>query len=137
MNEFKALNDRKRSSLKNALLVVFGVSLIALGIMLRSPLGVIVGPFLIWAAFFTKYTLVNEDGVTVHYDAKLFTYKEEWPFAQVTNLHKERVKDPHYLVLHLTKGSMSKRLVFEKKDAQRIIRLALERNKKIHFDEAY
>lgn len=137
MNEFKVLNDRKRSTFKNGLLVVFGISLIGLGLLLRSPLGVIVGPLLIWAAFFTKYTLVNKDGVTVHYDAKLFTYKEEWPFAQVTNLHKEEVKDPRYLILHLTKGSMSKKLVFEKNDAQKIIQLALKRNKNIHFDEVY
>lgn len=136
MSEFKALNDRKRGPLKNTLLVIFGLLLIALGILLRSPPGIIAGPFLIWAAFFTKYTLVTKNGVTVYYDARLFTYREEWPFAQVTNLHREKVKDPRYLVLHLTKGSMSKRLVFEKKDAQRIIRLALERNKKIHFDDA-
>lgn len=136
MNEFKALNDRKRRPFTKVIMVVFGLIIVALGILIRSPFGIVIGPFMVWSAFFTKYTLVNEDGIIVYYDARLFTYKEEWPFAQVTNLHKEKLKDPRYLALHLTKGSMSKRLIFERQDAQKIIQLALERNKKIYFGEA-
>ncbi len=135
MNEFKVLNDRKRRLSTRIAAVVFGISIIVLGILFESPVGILLGPFLVWSAFFNKYTLVNEEGITVYYDAVLFKYKEAWLFDEVSNLHRETVKDPRYIVLHFTRRSLSKRLIFEKEDAQRIIDLALQKNSKIHFED--
>lgn len=137
MNEFKVLNDRKRKPYTKVISVIFGVLLILLGILIDSIFGFIAGPLLIWSAFFVKYTVVNEEGIAVNYNAKLFNYKEEWLFNDITNLHREKVKDPEYAALHFTKGAMSKRLIFTSKDSDIIINLALRKNDKIYFDEAY
>ncbi len=63
-------------------------------------------------------------------------YKEAWLFSDISNLHRGKVKNPDYAILHFTKRAMSKRLVFNANDAQKIIDLALKMNKKIHFEEA-
>ncbi|GAB1476489.1 hypothetical protein MASR2M70_13230 [Bacillota bacterium] len=136
MNEFKVLNDRRRRLSTRIAAVVFGIAIIVLGIVFASPIGILLGPFLVWSAFFNKYTLVNEDGIIVHYDAVIFKYKEAWLFSEISDLHREKVKNPEYVILHFTKRAMSKRLVFSANDAQRIIDLALKMNKKIHFEEA-
>lgn len=135
MNEFKIVNDRKRRLSTRIAAVVFGIGIIVLGIVFASPIGILLGPFLVWSAFFNKYTLVNPEGIIVHYDAVLFKYKEAWLFDDVSNLHRETVKDPKYMVLHFTRRSLSKRLIFEKEDAQRIIDLALQKNSKIYFED--
>ncbi|NLM09093.1 MAG: hypothetical protein GX215_09225, partial [Clostridiales Family XIII bacterium] len=125
MNEFKVLNDRKRRLSTRIAAVIFGVVIVVLGIAFASPIGILLGPFLVWSAFFNKYTLVNPEGIIVHYDAVLFKYKEAWLFDDISNLHRETVKDPKYIVLHFTRRALSKRLIFEKEDAQKIIDLAL------------
>ncbi len=134
-NEFRVLNDRKRKTSTRVASVVFGIALVAIGILLSSPIGILLGPLLVWAAFFNKYTIVNPEGIIVYYDAVLFKYKEAWLFDDVSNLHRETVKDPNYIVLHFTRRSLSKRLIFQKQDAQKIIDLALRKNNKIHFEE--
>jgi hypothetical protein len=135
MNEFKVLNDRKRRLSTRIAAVIFGVVIVVLGIAFASPIGILLGPFLVWSAFFNKYTLVNPEGIIVHYDAVLFKYKEAWLFDDISNLHRETVKDPKYIVLHFTRRALSKRLIFEKEDAQKIIDLALQKNSKIHFED--
>ncbi len=135
MNEFKVLNDRKRRLSTRIAAVIFGVGIVVLGIAFASPIGILLGPFLVWSAFFNKYTLVNPEGIIVHYDAVLFKYKEAWLFDDISNLHRETVKDPKYIVLHFTRRALSKRRFFEKEDAQKIIDLALQKNSKIHFED--
>lgn len=136
MSEFKVMNDRKRKPLTRIIAVIFGIFLIIVGIFLESIYGILVGPILIWSSFFIKYTIVNEYGIVVNYDARIFKYKEEWLFDEITNLHRETVKDPNYSILHFTKGAMSKRLVFTQEDAKKIINIALKKNEKIYFNEA-
>jgi hypothetical protein len=136
MNDFKVMNDRKRKPFSKGVAILFGVLLIGVGIYTGSIFGIVFGPIIIWASLFIKYTIVNEEGIVVHYDAKIFKYKEEWPFDKVSNIHREATKDLEYSMLHFTKGAMSKRLVFTSQDAQAIIDLAKERNSNIHFDEA-
>lgn len=137
MKSFKVMNDRKKKPFIKSITVIFGAVLFIAGLLLGSVFGIAAGPILIWAAFFVKYTIVNEEGIIVHYDAKIFRYQEEWRFDEITNIHREAVKSGDYSVLHFTKGTMSKRLVFEKKDAQKVIDFALETNKNIHFEEAF
>lgn len=136
MIEYKVLNDRIRKPSTKVIAVIFGIFLIVAGVFLDSIFGIIVGPIIIWSSFFAKYTIVNTEGITVNYDARMFKYKEEWRFDEVTNLHRETLKDPNYSSLHFTKGAMSKRLVFSKGDAQKIIDMAINRNEKIYFEEA-
>lgn len=136
MSEFKILNDRKRKPFMKAVAVIFGIALIAAGIVLGSALGPIAGLLLIWSAFFMKYTTVNAEGITVHYDAKLFRYQEHWRFSEISNIHRE-ARGPDYSALHFTKGALSKRLIFTKDDAEKVIEIAMNHNHKIYFDEAY
>lgn len=136
MSNIKIMNDRKRPPFIKVIAVIFGMILLTVGLLIGSVFGVVAGPLLIWSAFFIKYTIVNEEGIIVHYDAKLFRYQEQWRFDEISSIHREKIKDPNYSVLHFTKGVMSKRLVFEKNDAQKVIEIALKNNKTIHFDEA-
>lgn len=137
MNQYKVLNDRKKGPVLIVITALFGIFLIAAGIVTGTFLGVGIGVIIIWAAFFQKSTVVNEEGIVIHYNARVFQYKEEWPFHEITNLHQETVRDPGYLVLHFTKGSMSKRLVFNRQEALKIVDIALEKNANIYFDEAH
>jgi len=137
MSNFKIMNDRKRKPFVKVIAVIFGVILLTAGFLLGSAFGVAGGLLLIWSAFFIKYTIVNEEGIIVHYDAKLFRYHEQWRFDEISHIHREAIKDPDYSILHFTKGVMSKRLVFEKNDAHKVIEIALKNNKTIHFDEAF
>ena len=137
MKDFKVMNDRKRKPFTKVIAILFGIFLIVAGILINSFFGIIVGPLLIWASLFVKYTTVNAEGIIVNYDARIFKYKDEWLFDDVTNLHREQAKDPQYSILHFTKGAMSRRLVFTSQDAQVIIGLAEKKNSKIHFDETH
>lgn len=135
MSDIKVLNDRKRSKGTLLLLAVLGIALLALGIYTRAWYGIVAGAMLLASTLFRKETLVDEDGITIVYDARIYQYREEWPFDQIVTLHREFGKNASLIMLHFMKGAMSKRLLFEADDAARVIDLALSKNPKIHFDD--
>lgn len=135
MSEIKVLNDRKRSGSTILLLAILGLALLALGIYTKAWYGIVAGAMLLCSTLFRKETLVDADGITIVYDARIYQYREEWPFDQIITLHREYGKNSSQIMLHFMKGAMSKRLLFEADDAARVIDLALDKNPKIHFDD--
>lgn len=135
MSEIKVLNDRKRSKSTLILLAILGAAFLTLGIQLRAWYGILAGALLLCSTLFQKYTLVDEDGITIVYDARVYKYREEWPFEQILTLHRETGKDPSKLMLHFMKGAMSRRLMFDVGDAQQVIDLALRKNPNIEFGD--
>ena len=136
MTEFTIRNDRVKKPYIKVITILFGLFLLAVGVIVPHVLGLIAGPLFLWSAVFRKITTVSEAGVRIHYDARLFQYDEHWPFSQITNIHQEAVPDPALRILHVTKGDLSKRLVLHKEDAARILEMARTANPSIHFGEA-
>lgn len=132
MNEYLVFNDRVKKPYVKVVSIIFGLILIAFGFIASYPFGYVLGLLLIWASFFRKYTIVTEEAITINYDAKVFKYKELWKYSEITNIHKENVADLNYMILHFTKGAMSKRLVFKKEDALKIVETATRINPDIH-----
>lgn len=135
MSDYTVYNDRVKKPYVKVVSIIFGLILIVFGFIASYPYGYVFGLLLIWASFFRKYTSVTDEALTINYDAKLFKYKELWKFSEITNIHKENVADPNYLILHFTKGAMSKRLVFKKVDALKIVETATHINRNIHVAE--
>ena len=135
VNEYFVFNDRVKKPYVKPVSIVFGLILIAFAYFAAYPFGYLMGIMLIWAAFFRKYTRVTNEAITIYHDAKLFKYKEMWNFSEITNIHKENVPDLNYLILHFTKGAMSKRLVLMKSDALKIVEAAIDMNPEIHVAE--
>ncbi len=135
MSEIKVLNDRKRTKGTIFLLAILGAALLALGAYTRAWYGIAAGIMLLASTLFHKETLVDENGITIVYDARIYRYREEWPFDQIVTLHREVGKNPSLIMLHFMKGAMSRRLMFEAEDAARVIELALDKNPRIQFGD--
>ncbi|WP_206458872.1 hypothetical protein [Anaerovorax sp. IOR16] len=135
MSKVKALSDRKQRKSTKILTGIIGTILLVLGAYLVSIYSLLCGALLLFASLLKKYTIVEEQGIVITYNARIYQYHETWSFSEITEMHIEKVSDPAYTVLHFTKDVLSKRLIFKTDDANDVIKLALKQNPKIHFGE--
>ncbi len=136
MQNIYTLNERKNKKSTRLIAIIMGVIMLGLGIYITSIYGIICGTLILTTGFFRKTTFVNEEGIFITYDARIYKYHELWSFTDITEVHMENGYDSSKKRLHFTKGSMSKMLVFNSLDANKVIDIAIKQNPKIHLDEA-
>ena len=136
MREYKVIDDKKIRKSTRVIAVIAGLALIGVAIYANSIYSAIVGVIILLAMLLRKSVVINEEGLLTTYDAVFYKYRELWSFDEITDLHTEAVPDPQYEVLHVGKGIMVRRLVFLTGEVDKVIQLALEKNKEIHVDEA-
>lgn len=137
MENIYILNDRKHRKSTKLISAFMGVLMIGLGIYITSVYGIVSGILLLFAGMVRKITVINEEGVLITYDARIYKYHELWAFLDIKELHVESRSDNTKKALHFTKGAMSKILVFDTFDADKVIKRTLEKNPNIHIDEVY
>jgi len=137
MKKGKVLNDRKQRKSTKFLAVVGGVMLLCVGLYTWNIFCIVSGPLLLLASGLKKYTTLDETGLIINYDLGVNIYREYWPFKEISYLHKESVSEPGYLMLHFTKGAMSKMILMDKLEAEEVIKTALSTNPDIHFDDVH
>lgn len=135
MTEVKAIDNRVKKPFIKAIAITLSIFLMAISVIIGAICGAIMGLIIIWALLLKKCTVINSEGIIVNYDARVFKYSEKWAFYEVTNIHRECVKDSNFSILHFTKGCMSKRLIFTSEDACKVIEFARAKNSKIYFND--
>lgn len=81
-----------------------------------------------------KNTFVTEAGIDIEYDFLVHKHTISWAFEEITDIHKEQVKDKATVVLYFLKGVMSRRLAFYRTDIE-ILAMAKDRNPNIHIED--
>lgn len=118
--EIRPINQTALSRTRRIMLLLAGVVFIYTGFLVSKWYGYLIGILLIASASFSKITIVDQGGVEMKYRAISMNYTERWDFVDISSIHyKDEDKDLRGL--HLTKGPMSKQLLFSKKDADTIM----------------
>lgn len=136
MNEYTAYDDRQMKVSTRIAAVIAGIALVGASIIIQSIYTGIVGAIILLATSMSKTTVVNDKGLLVTYKFLLFRHEDLWSFDNISDMHKELAEDRQFTIIHFGKGVMAKRIIFYRDDAEKVIKLALEKNSKIHFDEA-
>lgn len=132
MEEIKILNDRTTSNIKKSIGFFMGVIILFAGVYTHSVYAFICGGLIIPSILLNKYSIVNDDGIVIVYDALFYKYKEYWNYVDISELHRESSKKTENISLHFLKGSMSKRLVLNREDSVKVMNMAVKKNSKLH-----
>ena len=136
MKEYIPLNQKKKSKWRKVFVAIVGATVFGLGVYTPTVYGVIVGLFIMASALISKTARVNKDGISMDYDVKFYRYTDVWDFDRIEYIHREFGTIQGQVMLHFTKGAMSKKLLFLSEEAEEIIVLARKKNKDIFVDTA-
>lgn len=131
MDEIRILNDRKIKKSTRILTIIVTPILVLFALILGSIAGMIIAVVVGSTLLLNKYTIINNEGVIVNYDIKFYTYQEKLLFINIDTIIKEEVLDPKLIVLHIDKGSTTKRCLLTVEDATRVLEMAMSTNPKI------
>lgn len=121
MKEYPAQNNKTRSSKVVIVAIICGVGMIALGVARSAWFGYLIGAAMIWIAFFQRRSVANEEGIVTTYTLKPFSYVERWKYEKMGAIIEESTGNPAVSVLVFARGSMTRRMVFEKEAAEEIL----------------
>lgn len=133
MEEIMILNDRTISKVKKLGGFFMGIIILFSGIYTHSLYALICGILIALSILLNKYSIVNDDGIVIVYDALFYKYKEYWNYIDISELHRESSQKTENIALHFLKGSMSKRLVLTREDSIKVMNMAVKKNNKLHI----
>ena len=137
MKTYKASTGRELSRTTEILCMVFGVVLIALGIIQRTIYGPLIGIVLLAAGIMSKSVTVSEEGIVTEYRFLVRTKREVWSWDEIKDIFCEySSKHPGKVGIHFTKESlMARRLFFPRNLKDEIVELALNQNPDITVED--
>jgi len=137
MKTYKASTGKELSRTTEILCMVFGVVLIALGIIQRTIYGPLIGLVLLAAGAMSKSVTVSEEGIVTEYRFLVRTKREVWGWDEIKDIFCEySSKQPGKVGIHFTKESlMARRLFFPRNLKDEIIELALSQNPNITVED--
>lgn len=137
MKTYKASTGKELSRTTEILCMVFGVVLIALGIIQRTIYGPLIGIVLLAAGIMSKSVTVSEEGIVTEYRFLVRTKREVWGWDEIKDIFCEySSKHPGKVGIHFTKESlMARRLFFPRNLKDEIIKLALSHNPDITVED--
>lgn len=133
MREFVSIDTKRMKRSTRIAAVIAGLVLIGIAIFLHSLYTGLVGAIILAAMALSKKTAMTEEGLVVTYDALLYKYYEKWTWDQIEEVHKELSPDRANMALHVMKGIMSRRLVYTRSDADKVLELIKEKNPNINI----
>ncbi len=135
MDKIKAYDERamKKSTKMAALLM--GAGLIIFGFWSSVRYSAVIGVILILAVVFQKETYICREGIVLAYDFIIYKHKIVWNFDEISDIHIENAGNSTYVILHFLRDVMTRRLVFSKEEADRVLELAERANAHIHIEE--
>ncbi len=137
MKTYKASTGRELSRTTEILCMVFGVVLIALGIIRHQIYSALIGIVLLAAGIMSKSVTVSEEGIVTEYRFLVHTKREVWSWDEIKDIFCEySSKHPGKVGIHFTKESlMARRLFFRRDLKDEIIELALSQNPDITVED--
>lgn len=135
--DYEPLNQRSRQAWKRTAIGTVGLFLICMGLHSLSIYGSIGGLLIACSALLKKEMMVCESGLSMTYDVVFYRYREDWKFCEIDCIHKEYARDGDRVMLHFSKGVMTRKLLFSRESAEEIIRMAKQKNSKIYVDTAH
>jgi len=137
MKTYKASTGKELSRTTEILCMVFGVVLIALGIIQRTIYGPLIGLVLLAAGAMSKSVTVSEEGIVTEYRFLVRTKREVWGWDEIKDIFCEySSKQPGKVGIHFTKESlMARRLFFPRNLKDEIVELALNQNPDITVED--
>ena len=117
--------------------MVFGVVMVALGIIQHTIYAVFIGLVLLAAGVMSKTVYVSEEGIVTEYRFLVRNKREVWGWDEIKDIFCEySSKYPGKVGIHFTKESlMARRLFFPRNQKDAIIDLALSQNPKISVED--
>jgi hypothetical protein len=137
MKTYKASTGRELSRTTEILCMVFGVVLIALGIIRHQIYSALIGIVLLAAGIMSKSVTVSEEGIVTEYRFLVHTKREVWSWDEIKDIFCEySSKHPGKVGIHFTKESpMARRLFIPRNLKDEIIELALSQNPNITVED--
>jgi hypothetical protein len=135
MKEYTARNNKTRSNKVLIIAIVCGLGMMTLGAIRSVWFGYLIGAAMIWIAFFQRRSIANEKGIVTTYSLKPITYIETWPYEKMGAIIEEATDDPTVSVLVFAKGSMTRRMVFDKEAAEEILGYAAAVDPELYVHE--
>ncbi|PKM84552.1 MAG: hypothetical protein CVU86_06650 [Firmicutes bacterium HGW-Firmicutes-11] len=135
MKEFPAQNNKTRSKKIVVIAIACGLGMVALGAARSAWFGYLIGAAMIWIAFFKKRSVANEEGIVTTYSLKPFTYIEKWTYEKMGAIIEEETGNPSVSILVFARGSMTRKMIFEKSAAEEILRFAAAVDPELYVHE--
>lgn len=134
MESYTAL---RRSSLKKdrtKFTIVCGILVMILAIIFEDYTFVALGAVVVYVAIYSKDVVIDDNGMTTHYNAIFYNKSRTYPFSEFSELRVVRTIPTETVIGFVRKG-MNTNCIFTADDAESVIDLALEHNPRIHITE--
>lgn len=135
MDKIRAYDERTMKKSTRAAALVMGAGLIIFGFWSSVRYSAVIGVLLILAVVFQKETYICREGIVLSYDFVIYKHKIIWNFDEISHIHIEHADSSTYVVLHFLRDVMTRRLVFCREEADRVLQLAKQANEHIHIEE--
>lgn len=104
------------------------VFLIVCGLITSYYLVAIFGLLYMLALMMKKDTVITTRGLEIYYQMRITTHYDFWSWDEINSIVREAGSHPELVALHIGIGNREKGLFFTKADAEKILKLAAERN---------
>ena len=112
----------------------FAALLLAAGILTRFRIALLFGALYILALLMGKHVVVSEEGIEQFYQMRITTHYECYPWNEIDTVLLEDRGHPTLAALYFRRGDKTKRLFFDKEDAEKILLLARKQNSTIRIE---
>ena len=136
MESYSPIDQKALSPASRKVMGLLGLFGLAYGIYALNYMWIITCLLLALVSVFGKQIAVTSAGICITYRIAFYTRVDQWPMAEIEYLHRERGKAPGQVMLHFTRGAMSRRLLFSESDGEKVMALAKRVNPNIYMDEA-
>jgi len=134
MESYTAL---RRSSLKKdhtKFTIVCGILIMIIAVVFSDYIFVALGAVVVYVALYSKDVVIDDKGMTTHYNAIFYNKSRTYPFSEFSELRVVSSMPTETVIGFVRKG-MNTNCIFTADDAESIIDLALEHNPRIHITE--
>lgn len=108
--------------------------LLTAGIITRYRIALLFGALYLLALLMDKQVVVSEEGIEQYYQMRIATHYECYPWDEIDTVVLEDRGHPTLAALYFRRGDKTKRLFFDKEDAEKILRLAREKNHALRIE---
>lgn len=108
---------------------VLAAALLVAGVATRWRIALVFGALYTLALLMEKYVAVTPRGLEIFHQMRITTNYERWDWADIYAVtHESDPRSAGQTVLYFTKGDRTKRASFTDGDAEKVLKLARERN---------
>lgn len=131
--KYKAVNGNEINSKNSIILVIFGAALILIGITRDSQILLVFGALAYLLLMIRRPVYVDEKGLVMVTNYRLFKRYKIWEFNEINEITWKEDSFNEECVLSFNKDKEACEYIFESEDADKILKLAKEKNLNINI----